>query len=79
MRAYAVMRGRFYEGDVLEILSPSESFLKKITVSDLRASDGMLCLDAKRVQEVYSFPCEYPLKKGDILRRRRAKEGARSV
>lgn len=78
-RAYAEMRGRFYEGDVLEILSPSESFLKKITVSDLRASDGTLCLDAKRVQEVYSFPCEYPLKKGDILRRRRAKEGARSV
>ena len=78
-RAYAVMRGRFYEGDVLEILSPSESFLKKITVSDLRASDGTLCHDAKRVQEVYSFPCEYPLKKGDILRRRRAKEGARSV
>ena len=78
-RAYAEMRGRFYEGDVLEILSPSESFLKKITVSDLLASDGASCLDAKRVQEVYSFPCEYPLKKGDILRRRRAKEGARSV
>lgn len=78
-RAYAEMRGRFYEGDELEILSPSESFLKKIPVTDLRDGAGAPCADAKRVQEIYSFPCAYPLSRGDILRRRKPREDAESV
>lgn len=73
-RAYAEMRGRFYEGDELEILSPNESFLKTVAVSDLRDGAGAPCSDAKRVQEIYSFPCAYPLGRGDILRRRKPRE-----
>ena len=64
------MRGRFYENDELEILSPSDAFGKKITVEDLRDGEDNACKDAKRVQEIYSFSCPYPLSQGDILRRK---------
>ena len=70
-RVYAEMRTRFYEGDVLEILSPSDAFGKQIIVSDMKDSAGAPCADAKRVQEVVSFACPYVLHAGDILRRRR--------
>jgi len=65
------MRGRFYEGDVLEILSPSCNFGKSITVHGMKDGREEDCTDAKRVQEIYSFPCEIPLDSGDILRRRK--------
>ena len=70
-RVYAEMRTRFYEGDVLEILSPSDAFGKQIIVKDMKDSAGAPCADAKRVQEVVSFACPYALHAGDILRRRR--------
>ena len=70
-RVFAEMRGRFYEGDELEILSPSAAFGNKLKVTDLRDSSGAPCSDAKKVQEIYSFKCEYPLAAGDILRRRK--------
>ena len=70
-RVYAEMRTRFYEGDVLEILSPSDAFGKQIIVSDMKDSAGTPCADAKRVQEIVSFACPYVLHAGDILRRRR--------
>ena len=70
-RVYAEMRTRFYEGDTLEILSPSDAFGKQIIVSDMKDSTGAPCADAKRVQEVVSFACPYVLHAGDILRRRR--------
>lgn len=69
-RAIVEMRGRFYEGDVLEVLSPSDSFGRKIVVTNLLDGRGEACSDAKRVQEWYSFPCQ-PLSDGDILRRRK--------
>ena len=70
-RVHAEMRTRFYEGDVLEILSPSDAFGKQIIVSDMKDRAGAPCADAKRVQEVVSFACPYVLHAGDILRRRR--------
>ena len=70
-RVYAEMRTRFYEGDTLEILSPSDVFGKQIIVKDMKDSAGAPCADAKRVQEVVSFACPYALRAGDILRRRR--------
>ena len=70
-RAYAEMRTRFYEGDVLEILSPSDAFGKEIVVTHMKDSTGAPCTDAKRVQEIVSFDCPYALHEGDILRRRR--------
>ena len=70
-RVYAEMRNRFREGDVLEILSPSESFGKSVRVAEMQDEAGQPCPDASFVQGIYSFPCPYPLGEGDILRRRR--------
>lgn len=70
-RAFAEMRGRFYEGDSLEILSPSEQFGKSFAVKNMKDGEGNPCEDAKRVQEIYSFDCPYSLQTGDILRRRK--------
>lgn len=70
-RVYAEMRTRFYEGDVLEILSPSDAFGKEIVVTHMKDSTDAPCADAKRVQEIVSFDCSYALHEGDILRRRR--------
>ena len=64
------MRNRFYEGEELEILSPGESFACRFTVRGMRDRAGEPCADAKRVQEIYTFDCPYPLAEGDILRRR---------
>ena len=73
-RAYAEMRGRFYEGDILEVLSPTDSFLKEVQVKDLRDSADKIQSDAKRVQEIYSFECPFKLHEGDILRRRKERD-----
>lgn len=70
-RVYAEMRGRFYEGETLETLSPTDTFLKEVKVRDLRDSAFDLQPDAKRVQEIYSFECPVELREGDILRRRK--------
>ncbi len=70
-RVFAEMRGRFYEGDTLEVLSPTDAFLKRVVVRDLRDGAGALQADAKRVQEIYSFECPTVLREGDILRRRK--------
>ena len=70
-RAYAEMRGRFYEGDTLEVLSPTDAFLKEVQVKDLRDSAFEAQPDAKRVQEIYSFECPFTVYEGDILRRRK--------
>ena len=73
-RAFAEMRGRFYEGDILEVLSPTDAFLKEVKVKDLRDASGQPQPDAKRVQEIYSFECPFELHEGDILRRRKVRE-----
>lgn len=70
-RAEVEMRSRFYEGDVLEILTPSEHFGKSITVAALRDAEGNPSADAKLVQAHYTFSCPLELEPGDILRRRR--------
>lgn len=64
------MRGRFHEGDVLEILSPFDYFGKTVTVRNM-TYDGSPCSDAKLVQGLYTFDCPYPLHAGDILRRKK--------
>lgn len=70
-RVFAEMRGRFYEGDTLEVLSPTDAFLKEVHVKDLRDAADQIQPDAKRVQEIYSFECPLELNEGDILRRRK--------
>lgn len=66
----AEMRNRFREGDLLEVLSPGEYFGKTFTVGELRDPLGAPCEDAKLVQGKYTFACPFPLREGDILRRR---------
>jgi putative protease len=67
----AEMRGRFKSGDVLEVLSPTDNFLKSFTVGEVYDSNGERVEDCKRVQEKYKVACPYKLAEGDILRRRK--------
>ena len=70
-RVEVEMRSRFREGDILEVLAPSEHFGKTVTVKNMRDSERNPCADAKLVQAAYTFDCPYQLHDGDILRRRR--------
>ncbi len=69
---FAEMRNRFKKGDVLEVLSPDDTFAKSFTVDELFDSKGEATDDAKLVQEIYKIKCPYVLKKGDYLRRNKA-------
>lgn len=63
------MRNRFKIGDELEILSPTDSFLKKIKILSIENSKGEPIDDCKRVQEIVTINCPFDLKQGDILRK----------
>lgn len=63
------MRNRFKKGDVLEILSPNDAFLKKIKIEKIVDGKGNEIDDCKRVQDIVTINCPYDLKVGDILRR----------
>ena len=63
------MRNRFMVGDVLEVLSPRDTFNKTFTVTEIVNEKGDLIEDAKRVQEILKIKCDIPLKAGDMLRR----------
>ena len=54
-RVWAEMRNRFREGDVLEILSPSESFGKSVRVAEMQDEAGQPCPDASFVQGICFF------------------------
>ena len=69
-RLFAEMRNRFKEGDVLQVLSPTDTFGKEFTVKNLTDSKGESTQDAKLVQEIYQMDSPYTLKKGDYLRRK---------
>ncbi len=63
------MRNRFSKGDILEVLSPSESFNKKISVEKLFDEQGCEVVDAKLVQQKLRLYTNVALNSGDILRR----------
>ena len=63
------MRNRFKKGDVLEILSPSDNFNKKILVDTVLDEKGNTVEDAKVVQQILYIKSDIKLNKGDILRR----------
>lgn len=67
-RVTVEMRNRFLQGDVLEVLSPTNTFNEKIEVTSLEEEGKGPCADAKSVQGVYSFDCPIPLNEGDIFR-----------
>ena len=67
---YAVieMRNRFKVGDELEVLSPTDSFNKIITVGKMTSVDDIEILDAKLIQQKIKLYTDIPLQKGDMLR-----------
>lgn len=73
-RALIEMRNRFKVGDVLEILSPSDSFNKNIAVEKLTDENGDEVLDAKLVQQKLYLYTDIRLAEGDILRRTNTKK-----
>ena len=64
------MRNKFSLGDTLEILSPkTDCFNKKVVIKKIISSTGEEVDSAKKVQEVVEINMEYPILKGDILRK----------
>ncbi|MBE5764381.1 MAG: U32 family peptidase [Clostridiales bacterium] len=63
------MRNRFKLGDVLEVLSPTDSFNKNIPVEHLTDCDGNVIEDAKLVQQKLRLYTDVILQAGDILRK----------
>lgn len=62
------MRNRFKVGDILEVLSPSESFNMQVEVVKMEDEKGNLIEDAKIVQQKIKLFTKIPLSAGDILR-----------
>ncbi len=62
-------RNRFSEGESLEVLSPTDTFNKKIVVKGLTSESGEFIPDAKFVQQRLYLPTELRLRAGDILRK----------
>ena len=62
------MRNRFKVGDKLEVLSPSDSFNKIVTVEKMEDAKGNVVEDAKIVQQVLKLYTKVELNCGDILR-----------
>ncbi len=63
------MRNRFKKGDVLEVLSPSDSFNKTIKAERLVNEDGEEIADAKIVQQKLKLYTSVELSFGDVLRK----------
>ena len=71
-KATVEMRGRFFVGDELEVLSPTDAFLKKITVREMCDEKGNSITDAKLVQQRLVLSTAVSLSAGDILRRKKS-------
>ncbi len=69
---YAIieMRNRFATGDVLEVLSPSESFNNQIVVLKMTDEKGEPVFDAKLVQQRIRLYTSVRLSAGDMLRKK---------
>jgi putative protease len=66
----AEMRNRFKKGDLLEVLSPDNTFLKTFVAEEIYDSAGNFVDDAKLVQEKYRIKCPYVIEQGAYLRRK---------
>ena len=66
----AEMRNRFKKGDLLEVLSPDDTFLKTFVAEEIYDSAGNVVDDGKLVQEKYRIKCPYVIEQGAYLRRK---------
>ena len=64
-------RGRFKRGDVLEVLSPCDNYLKNIVVDEVFDLDGNIIEDCKFVQQILYLKSDVVLKNHDVLRMKR--------
>ena len=62
-------RNRFKVGDILEVLSPNETFNQKIVINEMIDEKGNIVEDASLVQQTLYLKTDLNLKCGDILRR----------
>ena len=62
------MRNRFKVGDILEVLSPSQSFNMQVEVCKIEDENGNAVEDAKLVQQKLKLYTSVELHEGDILR-----------
>ena len=62
------MRNRFKRGDLLQVLSPNETFNSEFVVDRIEDEKGNIVEDAKIVQQKLKLYLDLNLKKGDILR-----------
>lgn len=69
-RALVEQRNRFEAGDELEILSPSDEFLKTIKINEMYDKDGNLVKVADKVQQELYINTDIELRSGDILRKK---------
>ena len=63
------MRNRFEKGDVLQVLSPNDTFNKDFVVTDILLENGESVEVANLVQHHYKIKTDLPLVEGDILRK----------
>ena len=69
-RALVEQRNRFEAGDELEILSPSDAFLKTIKINEMYDKDGNLVKVADKVQQELYINTGIELRSGDFLRKK---------
>lgn len=63
------MRNKFKVGDTLEVISPTDSFGKKIKIEYMKDTDGNFVEVADKVQQLLLINCNIDLKTNDILRK----------
>lgn len=63
-------RNRFKVGDILEVLSPNETFNKEILVEEMLDENDEIVTDASKVQQILKLKTSLNLKVGDILRKK---------
>ncbi len=68
-RILVEQRNKFAVGDELEILSPSETFQKKLKLIKMEDEQGNLLQEAKMVQQLVYIYTDIPFEVGDILRK----------
>lgn len=63
------IRNKFIKGDVLEVLSPNDTFNKLIQINEIYNKDNKLIDVANNVQDIVYIKTDLELCKGDILRK----------
>lgn len=63
-------RNKFVQGDELEVLSPNETFNKKILLTEIKDENGEPLTEVKKVKQRVYIKTDLDLKKNDILRKR---------